>query len=300
MPIKAKEYYFDRVRIITPYYVQDLKKILPMKELKEETGSYPIIRDLRHPWHYKSAMEIHLPSKRCLELLAQIDKIISPYKISYIELARDTYYSTGTEAVLAALHSSKTLIKKYSGTLTYDGSEKEKNIQKGLFADRTNYYGSVSKKSKIEKILITGKFGFTMYPKDSPLNNLPCFHSEWEIQSANIIFKKTGIKTIRDLLEINKAEVFKQIEAKYIIHRTINRTKLGMWLLGWKKCKKLPPRRKTKAWVQGQMFCDYYHIRTAAELVTIFKYKKMKIKSKVGRKSEGEQRILALNCAQFF
>jgi len=299
---KQTIYYFHKISISCYQDITTLRKIIQHEEIKIR----PIFLKDRKPIPYQASIEIVAPTEMCLHYLAEIENDLRQCKISYIELARDTFFPSFPTADLVVRNIAKTLRKKYSGGNKYDGSKKEKQPGKGLFGDYTYYFGTVTPKEE-EKINdnekidfdITGAFKFAMYPKDSPINELPCAHSEWRIVHAHNIRKKTGIGTIKDLLTVNKAEAFENLADKYLTHSDINLYKLGMWILNKNRCKKPSKTIQRLAGMQGRYFYDFYRIRTANDLISFFMLIKKKIKSKVGRKSDSEQRILLVNYNRF-
>ena len=226
------------------------------------------------------------------------DSVIKGCKISYIELARDTRHVSFSKAYVSLSKYSKTLRKKYSGGFIYDGSDKEKNLGKGLVSDSTYYYGTVTGKEKTSgeiTINITGKFKFVMYAKISPIDCFQYAHEEWRISNAGNIFKRTGIRTIKDLLIINKGKLFGDFENKFLTHYTINQQKLGMYLHGLNRCRKPSKKIEMRSQLLGAVFCSIHKIQTANDLVSYCMKEKKRIKSKVGRKSKWENRILHIN-----
>lgn len=299
---KQKIYYFHKISISCYQDATALNKIIQHEEIKIR----PIFPKDKKPIPYQSSIEIVTPTETCLHYLAEIENHLRQCKISYIELARDTIFPSFCAADLSLWNSAKSLRKKYSGGFKYDGTEKEKKSEKGLFGDSTYYFGTVTPKEKKKtneneeiNFDITGSFKFAVYPKDSPINELPCAHEEWRIIHAHNIRKKTGIRTIKDLLTVNKAEVFENLAVKYLTHSVINFQKLGMWVLNLNRCRKPSKIIQRRAGMQGRLFCDIYRLRTATDLISFFMIRKKIIKSKIGRKSNSEQRILLINYNRF-
>lgn len=299
----ASSYYLDRVRINCQIYPNQLKRILPLDKLEEQAKSF-LVDTAYKPAFFKSRIDIVVPTQRCIELLCQIDRLFQPYKISYIEIARDRQCHSDSEAELAIKNSTRTIRKKYSGKFVFDGTDKKKDIQKGLLTDKTYYYGSVKKPNKSNnkiEIRVGGKFRYVMYDRDSKIDGKPVAHEEWRILNAQTIFQKTGIRFINNFLEINLEDVFENLAKQYLTHETLNRRNIGYWILGWERRRKLSQRELMKAGFTGQLFCKIHHIKTSADLVTFFKGKKNEINSKLGRRSDWDNKILSIkNYSKFF
>ena len=288
--------YFHKISISCCQPIQELKNIIQHEEIKIR----PISPQNNELLKYKSSIELVAPSDECLNYLASMENsIIRGCKVSYVELARDTRCDSFFKAESSLHRHARTLRKKYSGGLTYDGSYKEKNRGKGLIGDYTFYYGTVTGKEKTDNeitINITGRFKFAMYAKISPpIDGLAYAHQEWRILNAGNISKRTGIKTIKDLLTINKAELFEKLEKKYLTHNTINRRKLGLFLEGVSGCKKPSRYLNMRSQLHASMFRSRHKINTANDLVSYFMKEKKRIKSKVGRRNKWENKILSLN-----
>jgi allantoicase len=82
---------------------------------------------------------------------------------------------------------------------------------------------------------------------------------------------------------------------RHITHNEIDHQKFGKWLLGWTRLKKISKYQWCKISLSAKHFCDAYDISTYADLVRFFKQKKVNIKSKIGRRSAWELKILSLN-----
>lgn len=283
-------FYFHKTSISCCQHINELKNIIQ----HEEVSIRPILSDDNRPMVYQSCIELVAPSEECLNYLASMENsIIKGCKVSRIELARDTLCDSWFKATSSLSMLARTLRKKYSGGFTYDGSNKEKNLGKGLVGDYTFYYGPVTG-DKIT-VKITGKFKFVMYPKMSTVDRLSYAHQEWRISNAGNILNRTGIRTIKDLLTINKAVVFENLENKYLTHNTINRIKLGLFLEGLSGCKKLSKDMNMRSQLRASLFCSTHKIRTANDLVSYFMLEKKRIKSRVGRRNKWQNRILHLN-----
>ncbi len=292
---RTQEYYIHRISIVCSQYMTNLKEVIEHEEIK----IMQIMRKNDAPMRYKSRIDMVRPSDEVIKYLAK--RPPRDYKISYIELARDTIYDSFSESEINAHRCFSTMRKKYSGGFIFDGSTKPAMPEKGLIADSTAYLGSVVPKEREKNKLvfnILGDFRLVIYPKFNPENDLNCLHFEWRINKAHNISKRTGISSIEDLLRINKEEVFEKLTEKYLSHVTINRYKLGMHLLGLKRCRKPSERIKMKAGLQGLLFCQI-HGNKPLELVAKIMFMKMIIKRKKGRKSAYHERLLKLNYSSF-
>ena len=84
------------------------------------------------------------------------------------------------------------------------------------------------------------------------------------------------------------------METRFFLHEKINYEKLGKWLKGWQRRKQFSKREMMSIMLGANLFCNSNEIRTAADLVTHFREKKKEIKSKKGRTSTRDNKILAL------
>lgn len=81
-----------------------------------------------------------------------------------------------------------------------------------------------------------------------------------------------------DLLGFDFEAFFEKLDKQFIIHEEIDMDKLGRWLLGRQKMKKLSKRLSGRADLAAQTLCNAHDINTYADLVSYFMNKKAEIK----------------------
>jgi hypothetical protein len=297
---KEKSYYFDKIAITSAQEHSKLLGCLPLDALKGLCSDVKIRRlDLPNKSQYKSQLTVMAPSQEFLKMLSELELCFNPYKISYLEMARDTSFPTEFDAEVAAHNLYKTKRKKYSGSFEFDGRYLKKDFKKGLFSDNTYYFGNLKHKDddndgQRKIIPIDGRFQYLVYARESKITERPSLHEEWAITSAATIAKKTGISTMEDLQRANVREFFEGLEEKYLCDITINREKLGLWLIGRARYKKHSIKQLRKARLHGLFFCKLYHAQNASELVSFFMREKKRIAHKLGRRNSWENRILSI------
>ena len=279
---------FDRIRINTRYPLAELKKLLPVSKIQDESYNLQIrvSSEAAQCVGFKSTINIVCPSPEALKLL---DKHLTPplAMISYIEIARDTICETKDEAI-AEFKKQSTLRKKYTPKyFIYDSYEDYRRDRKKFHDDPTLFYNR------------TGYFGeqdflHVLYPRLSKINHLPVFHTEWRIEGASLIRNKTGICSISDLLTFDFEKFFDDMDHMYIVHERIDSTKFGRWHLGWTRKKVLTPMQRMKAQLIGNLIMNQKQIHCYADLVAYFMKEKERIKSKPGVRSRKDKRILAI------
>jgi hypothetical protein len=280
----TQSYYFDKIRINSKRDFSELRTILPIDELKKECRSFDIKRPYAkaRTWGYLSRVEVVASNMAFLKLLFSHDSDLTPYSISYLEITQDTFGKPDEllEQELKINRETETLRKKYSGSFVYDGSHGP-FVDGELYADKTHYFGGKN-------------FKFAPYARISKLDGNPCVHGEWRIKGASIIKQKTGIASIGDLIAFRLKDFMQDMEEKYITHETINYEKFGKWLKGWQRRRKFSDREKIALKLSARTYCNFYDIKTSADLITHFRNEKIRIKSKRGRRTAFEKKILAV------
>ncbi len=302
---KNQGYSFDRIRILSGQQLKILHQKLPKKMLENECDFFRLspASEMAEKFNFISSIEIVNPSKEFFRLLLKHEKILFYFKgiivskeiepkISYLEIARDTFYQDDHEAIETSSELGKTLRKKWSSNnFNYDArwdpdvAEKKRGKTKGL-GDRTWYYGSK-------------KFQFVLYPRRSKINRQPCVHEEWRISGATNIKKKTGINSIADFIEFDIKKCFEEMNQKYMVHEEIDRIKLGKWILGWDRRRKFTEDEMLQIKIQAGLVCRHRKIESAADLANHFKKERNGIKAKKGRKSSLDHKILKVSYRKF-
>ena len=228
----------------------------------------PKLRERGH----KTKIICTVPSLDTLKLLSY--HVHKSHKISCIEITRDIPMDNRTSADLYVKKEAGTLRKKWGAGQEYDGRDKEKRFEDGLWSDYTYYFGNKN------------TFGYKTYARDSKFTGLPVAHSEFTIKSSFLIQKKTGITSVNDLLTTDVEAVFEGLFRKFILQQKINRRKLDKWLKG------------TDRTLNAMGFCKINNIRTISDLVNFFKQEKKRIRSKRGVRTLWEKRVQKLNYKQ--
>ena len=286
-------YSIDGMRIITRIPRDLLEDLLDMDELKGECVKL-CVRYASKPAHsagYESTLCITAPTKRLFELLSFYD--LGNYKISYIEVAKDTLRLSMDEARFESYRLKKSMLKKYTLTpFTFDARDRLHTIrlklETGMFSDMTNYLG--------------GKFmKYVVYARISKITSEPCIHSEWRIRGAYNIKKITGISKIEDFINFDLKKFYEEITSKYIYHAEINHGRLGKFLKGYDgRRKDYTKRQLIGIGVAAATFIAANKITSTAELVNTIKKLKDEINSFSGRRNEFQKRILSISSNRMF
>jgi hypothetical protein len=271
---------------------------LPIKKLSEESRSFNIreASENAQKAHILSTIEITAPSIECLKLLLKYFPKPYLYKISYLEIARDTFYQTKEEAISALSALLAISRKKYSSSSIYDWylmkPKKKRKVDPDIFSDWTGYYGN-------------NNFKYVIYGRFSKIDRRPCVHDEWRIKRTSFVKRKTGISSIDDLLRFDFQAFFEKQDKQFIVYEEIDMNKLGRWLLGWQRRKNLSRRQEGSVDIAAQTFCNQYNIINHAALVSYFMNKKAEIKKGIkdasgkrvpirGRRTDWEKKILSI------
>ncbi len=282
-------YCYDKIRLNFNIPVNELTKLLPKNDLINESSHFLVSKSSDDAQKYGliSKIEMVAPSRKCLEI---IDKYIPPLitiKISKLEIAQDIFFETEREALFTLYKLLRTIRKKYTSKhRIYDQfyveeKKKKSKINKKLFSPVTGYFGS-------------GKFEYVIYARLSKINNRPCIHTEWRIIRASTLKRKTGIVSIHDLITFDLLKFFDKQNNRFIVHESIDLTKLGRWLLGWNKRKSFSNRELMKMGITGRIFCNVHKIKTYADLVNYFMVVKKILQGKRGPKTSYQEKFLSL------
>jgi hypothetical protein len=285
---KAGGYYFDKIRINTYYKPRELRKLFPKELFEGETKFFTIRKapETARRWGLRSFIYVVAPSMNCLELLAlglRYDRIY----LSEIEITQDILAESKRSAAEGAYELIETTRKKFTSEhfiYQWTISDKTKNYlnDPNLFGIMTGYFGRENHQ-------------YAIYPRNSKITGQPCIHSEWRIRGASLIKKKTGIRSILDLIRFNIPTFFEKQEDKYLVREKIDRNKLGKWLLGWKGRRVFSRRQRMRIGLMSVTYLNVYDIRTYADLVHFIRMKKKQnISERRGRKTKWQHKYLAL------
>jgi hypothetical protein len=228
-------YFIDRVTVLFKQTTGFIANHLDLKKLKAEHGIQPEL--LTPPkdsstWirGYRALLDMTLPTKEALEYIK--DRVAeTEHAVSYIELARDEFFSTRKEAE-GKLEFERTHVrKKYSSEVFVFDSEKSSVSSKPFF-------------SKINLYLGKKDFQCVAYARPSKINGLPCFHSEWMMQGTKQVKAKIKVRTIGDLIELNIEEQHLKLTKDFLKYEEIDHERFGRFvaMVSWQYVKKIAKR----------------------------------------------------------
>jgi hypothetical protein len=277
-------YYFDQIRINSKRKLENVSQILKDNGFKIAGAS-----DVARRYGFETSIEMVIPSKETFSHLKQHEQAIWPYNISYLEVAKDIFFDSDSEADSWVGKRLETMRKRWSfGGFIYD-QFKENDKQRAKrkfdavrFGTRTGYFGSKD-------------FKFVIYARRSKVNKQPCAHLEWRILHSSNIRKRTRIATIDDLVGFDCKVFFENTYKKFITYGEIDREKLGKWLEGIdSRRKNLSKTEKRRIELQVCHFLNAYGIETYSDLVDYLKQEKEKIMHQKGPRSEWSKKILSI------
>lgn len=308
------DYSLDRVRINSKQDHELLRQKLPIAKLNDLCKGFYV----KEPYR---ATRLHGYRSR-LEILGlgtdDIDKFFGklkeyefwlmptyrfgqkPYYVSYLEVAKDLIYKSIEDATTVLNAMIELIRKKYSCRYDIFIGTENNTLYLGLELDK-------------EKRQPTFFFRAYVPRKGSKLTGEPCLHCEWVMKGANQIRNKTGISTLSDFIGFDLIAFFEKTDGKFLEYGTIDWFKVGKYLTGSTRKKKLTERQRMSVDLMGVHFRRYilYEKEEAykndewdpymltlnpADLRKYIKEDQAGIKSKPGPKTKWEQRILALNC----
>lgn len=263
-------YYFDRIRIYSKIDKKTLMEFLPVDELKSHCKHFEIGPGFKH--FFRSQIDVVAPDYDFLLLLQNHENALDYYKITYIEITKDVPYQTEWAACKAVIDNPY--------------RQKWGRFHKTFFNDI--YYSNSRYCGILGLISGTKHFKCCAYACFSKVTGEPCHHREWRISRANNIKKKSGIRTIKDLLEFDFPSFFKKTDSRYSIpmERTDQR-KLGLYLTGMGNRNHLTKRQLMHIGCIGHAYSKGAH----AETVEYLKILKTEIDKLEYPKSEIEERI---------
>jgi hypothetical protein len=294
-------YYYDKICINLKVTKENIEHILPLKELNSHSARCHLdyASEEAQKFGYQSRLEIEQPEMEVFLLLAKYEKFMSKheepkskYKISYIEIARDSLCSSKKESLVYCDFILKHLRRRYSREQFVFDSENSKEliISETKYSGKTLYCGSKQSKSKL-----------IMYPRMSKKVDEPCVHFEHRLRGASNIKKKTGISALDDLINFDFEQFFTQQKEKYITYEKIDYERLGRWVNNislrenvintFGKCRKFVYNEAERV---ANLFCRAEGIKTASDLRKFFKDSQKRIKAKLGRRSCWENKVLKL------
>ena len=168
------------------------------------------------------------------EILPTLSRYLrdTDYRIVYTEITCDVPVETEQDARHRAKRVTKVLRKLYSPEVRrYTDSDEIEDI---LNRERTPRRLSLYEHELLsyETAYTGGKsFEYKVYARKIPGTEQPAVRSEWMIQKTATIRRTTGVRTIRDLHNLNVEEVFLGLYRKFIRYEAINRVRHGLFVL---------------------------------------------------------------------
>lgn len=309
-PIQPTGYYFDKLSINSSTPKDILSKRLPYDALDCECRSINLFlaSDELWPNGFRTRIDIIAPTEKFIRMLCEYehhlkigscrsrDGIIKYnkygfYKFSSVEIARDTFFDTLVEAENKTESLGKvTRIKWARETETWDGAYNARHLKKGF---KNGACGRYSYNFK------GGSQIFKIYTRVSKTNKRPCSHEEWKLIRAAKIKEKTGISQLSDLLDYDFEKFFTSMTAKFVSKVTIDKMRLGKWLLGWSRRRKFSEAEILKIGIRGEAFCRSNRIISFADLAAHFMKLKRDIRKKRGRRSAYDEKVLKVDYNKF-
>jgi disulfide oxidoreductase YuzD len=187
-------YSFDRVRFISGKTVKELRAIIPEQKLlyhciPDKTSIVNAhIDPTGRAWGYKTKVE----ASACTDSFMQIINGYEVGQLSHLQIARDIIFSTMEEANSFMEWFEKNVSRRYS--------------RKSFKWETTLYLGKY-KGERAENYI-------RCYPRESKMNGMPCFHSEFVLEGSTAIKRALKIKSFNDLPTC--MECYYALENKYI------------------------------------------------------------------------------------
>lgn len=285
--MKRASYYFDKIQINS---YDSVGKLRYLEELLPRVNVLTA-SEAAQRWNYRSRVEITVPTPETFALLKQ-HLLPETYKITYLEISRDRYFESRNDAYYSSRKAIDSLSKKYSTAFfVFDASlSKKKGIiheDDKLFSDRTGYLGGYG-------------FKYVIYARDGKVYNMPCRHDEWRISGSSKIWQKCRVKNIDDLIGMDIADHFIDLDERYISYDRIDHERFGKFLLGWGKRKKFTQRQIGSCQLAGFQYCMGYGITSFSGLRKHIDDEKKRIKAKPGVRSAWDKKILAIRTCKRF
>jgi hypothetical protein len=123
--------------------------------------------------------------------------------------------------------------------------------------------------------------------------------SSWEHLEAWVNTNAKGIRTISDLIMFDIRTLMDDMEDKYLRYERIDTDKLGKWLCDWTRRRKFTEDEKFEMDLSVNHFLTGNDIRSPGQLISWFKAEKKRIRSKAGRRTAWDEKILKRNASWF-
>jgi hypothetical protein len=304
-------YSIDRARINFIKSKDELNEIF-----KEEIERPKFDDPHRKAWifcGFRAKTEIG-PNEDYLEVLLKHSEEVGKYGITHLELAKDVYYPSREEAIKA--FDENRHVKKYSSefkVICEFYKNPKKSIDPRIIGNEVRYYGN-------RKV-----FYIRAYVRLSKVNNEPCVHVEFVFCNASIIRKKLSVSTLQDLHELDLATAYESLYEKFVVpNKPVNLLKLAVDLFTRQhtRLNKLKPLHRAMLDRTAYYFClkPWFFLYSTQDVVSDsydgfkheidpysfvdFKHKinliKKEIKSRKGRRSSFQERVLNLKASKFY
>lgn len=293
-------FYFDRVRVNFKVAVEDVVASFNGNQLHELLGM-----EQKHPcplratnndkqrYGFLTTLDVTATSNKAISILSDLGHTLdevyggAPYKISYLELAKDIPFESKDEAVKYTDATCKGkflnwMMLKDNNSYQFDPYKCNFNpyLKSGEFlvTSSTHYSGGKS-------------MSFAGYTRISKAMVMPCCHMEFRLRGAKNIETKTGIAKLQDLNEFDIEFVYERIIEKYVRRYDSNMMKLGKWILGIMNLTRLGPKKERHVLMQAGLFCAHYKIKDYFDLRLHFENTKTEINKRYAGRAGSKKRI---------
>lgn len=289
----GEHFYLDKIRIILKDSREELiARLSSAIEIK-------IGNKIAREHGFMSKIEVSAPSQEFLKLLSEHEASLGPYKISYVEIAKDVICSSKGESLDVFDYIQKRTQKKYTPErFDYDAFENmdealskrvEQEDEKEKYGSRTAYRGT-----KAHKLAI--------YPRISKVICAPCVHSEWRMFGAGRIKRLAKIESVRDLISFDFESFFQRHTKWHVTFSEINHEKHGRFLnniSSKKHAERMIVKRGNFTYNRAalrisQVFCRGLEIETAADLEEHYRALRKDFKKNAGKKTVWEDKVCKL------
>jgi len=236
---------------------------------------------------YHSQLAVVLPKR---ELLEELSGSIGDnrHRVFSAELACDRLYLNQPETKVKQRQITKVLRKKWSPNVRiFDSTVSvsrprrvtDPEYQHEKYDSQTTYAGGPN-------------FEYTIYARISKMTELPCVHCEWKISGSYMMRKRTGVRTIHDLLDLNVERTFNSLCQSYIAYEEIDHEKHGRFVQNMTADAPTPGRvragqragaRKLPFDRASHTYLRVYEIKNASQLRKHYTDSKREIDAKANR-----------------
>lgn len=295
-------YHLDQIIIYSRTKTDTLKQLLPIEELKKHCIYFKVQRAkggyLDNGW--RSRLSITAPSIEFFILLQEYESIFQPYIISKVEVAKDIIVPGRSlpelDGVVRSFHKSLSI--SYAKT----GSAFDVSLQ-----DTSQLAFIDPEKGGITCYIKNKAWQLACYARISKLTGQNCLHIEWRYLNTGSVKKKSGIKTIGDLINFDPETHWMERE-KSISPMTVDKDLLGKFLLGIDGRRNLDPlvgqppsKRLRSTWGRVGLMAEHClsGIQTVTDFKKMFSDMKKEIRARSGKRSAFDKQILKVDPSRF-